>query len=556
MPRRAYSYRRFSSPQQAAGDSRRRQTEYARRLCEQHGWHLDDSLTLHDLGISAFHSKNAKVGALGEFLEAVQTGRVSRGSILIIESVDRLSRACIGQALQLFLGLLNAGIDLATANPERVYTAESINDIAGLLEPIIYMSRAHEESATKSERLREVWAEKKRRAAADRRPLGRHRPAWLRHTPTGYELIPEHASTVRHIFALARQGLGVNAIVAELRADPRYRPFGRSGRWHSGYLSQILTSPAAYGAYAVGERVEGRQQRTGALVHDYYPAVVPFELWQEVQAARQLRDRRPRGGRPARQDNNLFSGIVWHVPTRLPMVLESCKADYQYLRVTRSVGRPRADRHGVPYRAFETLVLATIEHLKPADVLDRPEDASERDNEITRLQAEVIALDHRLTTVQAAAADPEQDPTAIQALLAIVRQVAPAKAAAARRLEALKLNSRNGRVEALAAVQSLLHLLRRATAGTAEAEQLRRRIKGQLPSLVESIGVLTQAVNSQVKLFHLQIRLRNGKRLHCPIIPDNARSLPLWPVEDRDFAALTAADVAALAASPARDKRR
>ncbi|MFI5382567.1 MAG: elongation factor G, partial [Tepidisphaerales bacterium] len=42
-----------------------------------------------------------------------------------------------------------------------------------LLEPIIYMRRAHEESATKSFRLRDAWAKKKERAAASGFPMTR-----------------------------------------------------------------------------------------------------------------------------------------------------------------------------------------------------------------------------------------------------------------------------------------------------------------------------------------------------------------------------------------------
>ncbi len=76
-----------------------------------------------------------------------------RGSVLIIESIDRLNRNKVGEALQLFISILNSGVSIVTREPRRTDTQDSINDIAALLEPIIYMSRAHEESATKSFRL-------------------------------------------------------------------------------------------------------------------------------------------------------------------------------------------------------------------------------------------------------------------------------------------------------------------------------------------------------------------------------------------------------------------
>lgn len=64
MQKTAYSYIRFSSPDQAAGDSLRRQTEKAQNYCEQNGLTLDERFTLRDLGVSAFHGRNAHRGAL------------------------------------------------------------------------------------------------------------------------------------------------------------------------------------------------------------------------------------------------------------------------------------------------------------------------------------------------------------------------------------------------------------------------------------------------------------------------------------------------------------
>src|SRR5262245_887480 len=103
----AFSYIRFSRKKQQKGESFRRQSEFAGEVCAENAWTLDQSLTLHDLGVSAFRGANAKFGALGCFLEAVRRGRVPKGSVLIIESIDRLSRNKVGEALQLFISILN-----------------------------------------------------------------------------------------------------------------------------------------------------------------------------------------------------------------------------------------------------------------------------------------------------------------------------------------------------------------------------------------------------------------------------------------------------------------
>jgi DNA invertase Pin-like site-specific DNA recombinase len=67
---KAYSYLRFSTPEQSKGDSFRRQTAMAQQWCLQNGYELDASLTFHDLGISAYRGNNAETGKLADFLEA------------------------------------------------------------------------------------------------------------------------------------------------------------------------------------------------------------------------------------------------------------------------------------------------------------------------------------------------------------------------------------------------------------------------------------------------------------------------------------------------------
>src|SRR5262245_11724919 len=120
-PPRAYSYTRFSSPQQAEGGSVARQARLTAAYCKRKGLTLDESLSLDDLGVSAFRGANVRDGALAGFLEAFRTGRVPRGSHLIVESLDRLSRDQIRPALQLFLALQDFGITIVTHEPTREY---------------------------------------------------------------------------------------------------------------------------------------------------------------------------------------------------------------------------------------------------------------------------------------------------------------------------------------------------------------------------------------------------------------------------------------------------
>ncbi len=88
MPGLAYSYLRFSTPEQAKGDSRRRQLSLAEEYARRHGLQLDRSLNFRDLGVSAFRGKNAKEGSLRAFLDAVEHGIVPPQSGAVASCVE------------------------------------------------------------------------------------------------------------------------------------------------------------------------------------------------------------------------------------------------------------------------------------------------------------------------------------------------------------------------------------------------------------------------------------------------------------------------------------
>ncbi len=92
-----YSYTRFSQPDQKEGDSQERQDDKALAWAKRHGHVLDTKLKLRDKGRSAFHGHHRTKGYLGLFLKAVESGKVPKGSILLVENIDRLGRETPGE---------------------------------------------------------------------------------------------------------------------------------------------------------------------------------------------------------------------------------------------------------------------------------------------------------------------------------------------------------------------------------------------------------------------------------------------------------------------------
>lgn len=288
MRARAYSYVRFSTRDQIHGDSRRRQTEAAKLWCQRNKVKLVEEY--QDLGVSAFKGRNAETGALAEFLELVRAGRIPKGSYLIVESLDRVSRAAIMPAFRLFMSIIEAGVIVVTLGDGQVYDASAITggNFTPLVISLAVMSRAHEESRMKSLRIGAAWEAKRR--GADKQPMTARCVAWLRLSADRkrFEIIPERAAVVRRIYEMVRQGKGQLIISKTLRAE-KIPMFGRGRVWHTSYVKKILDNRAVIGEFTPAKLVNG-ERVFGEPIPNYYPAVVPKGLFAAVQ---QIRRQRP-----------------------------------------------------------------------------------------------------------------------------------------------------------------------------------------------------------------------------------------------------------------------
>lgn len=186
-----YSYLRFSDQRQAAGSSVARQIQYAERWAAAHGMKLDTSLSMSDHGLSAFHQRHVTEGALGVFLEAIKAGRVQEGSILIVEQLDRLSRADVLTAFNQLSSIVTAGVRVITTKDDMEFSREKLAEHPFILYPAITsMILAHEESANKSRRVTEAivllckgWVAKHYRGKIRQ---GKD-PQWLSETADGWQ---------------------------------------------------------------------------------------------------------------------------------------------------------------------------------------------------------------------------------------------------------------------------------------------------------------------------------------------------------------------------------
>ena len=283
-----YSYLRFSDPRQAIGSSADRQLAYAASWAAKRGMALDATLTLKDEGLSAYHQRHVKQGALGVFLRAIEDGRIASGSVLVVEGLDRLSRAEPIQAQAQLAQIINAGITVVTASDGREYNRAGLKaQPMDLVYSLLVMIRAHEESDTKSKRVKaairrqcEGWV------SGSFRGLIRNGkdPQWVRLTADGWELIPERVAAVKRALELYRQGLGAGRAANVMHEEGfQLTEGGISGL----QIYRTIKLPALRGVKRLN--VEGEDYE----LEDYYPRILSDAEWSDLQhlAGQRLRRR-------------------------------------------------------------------------------------------------------------------------------------------------------------------------------------------------------------------------------------------------------------------------
>jgi DNA invertase Pin-like site-specific DNA recombinase len=305
----AYSYIRFSTKEQAKGHSLKRQTELREAyLAKRPELTLDTSLTLQDLGVSAFKGANADEGQLGAFIRAIESGIVPKGSFLLIESLDRLSRAKVNIALNLFLSIINQGIVIATLGDDKEYGENC--DFHDIIISILVMQRAHEESKRKSDLISKAWENKRVEATKSGRVMSKVVPFWLKakEDKSGFIVIPEYAAILNRMFDLALDGVGVSSIAKTLNGDGITTPTGKA--WKGPNIAKFLRNRAAIGeaTFTTFMNEDSKREATDPIPN-YFPAVVAEDKFYAIRDKFATTNMSTEHGRKS-DNRNLFRRLI------------------------------------------------------------------------------------------------------------------------------------------------------------------------------------------------------------------------------------------------------
>lgn len=415
---RAYSYVRFSTPSQSKGDSYRRQTEKAVRYAAEHGLELDTELALTDLGVSGYRLKNARTGALRSFLQAVEDGLVLQGSYLLVENMDRLTRAEIMGALGLFSEIINAGITLVTLTNGEAYSKEKMNSEPHQIYYIVAeLIRANHESSRKGQLVSDAKEAKRQRLAngvALSRPYSRIMPAWIRWDDGSktYQLIADRAALVEELFKRADEGWGMDRIARHFNARGEATwengTRRRSAHWRGAYLRRIATSKAPLGYFTPHKTTHDEKTNTRRdLPLDpvrLWPASVSEELYWRVN--RRFQTKAPRGKYANGEVRSLVQGLSKCTCGASVIRVSKGKSrgkTYVYLVCSKAHAKGACEYLPVRLEDVEQALrtqMAAVVHDAP-----RGRDTEELDRQISNLQENLEAQETALLSLVQFAAD-------------------------------------------------------------------------------------------------------------------------------------------------------
>jgi DNA invertase Pin-like site-specific DNA recombinase len=505
----AYSYIRFSSLEQAKGDSLRRQTDVANAWCKRNKVRLDTSLTLHDLGKSAYtgeHRKNPDRHALAALLKLVEGGKVPRGSYLIVESLDRLSREHIRPALTLLLNLIEAGIRIVQLLPVEAIYDDKVEPM-NLMMAIMELSRGHSESAVKSERIGAAWQRKKKRARENRDMMTRQLPAWIEEHDGEMRLVPERAALVKRIFALAAAGYG-NRQICKRFVEEGVVPFGKCGRWQPQYLGRIMSDRRAVGELQPQRGSHNKNmKKDGPPIPSYYPAVVTEQEWLAARAgAAQRHPKHGKSGRLADQINP-FTGLLRDARTGNTYFHKPMQSGEWKMRfLINTAWREGTSRcYSFPYDTFETAVLSLLSELDSHEILNgdhEPDPTTDLAKQFAGIEGEIAKLEDDL------ARNGHSD-----ALSRALRRLEDQKRSVAEQLAEARQKAANPLGEAWGEAQTIIEALEAAP----DPQDARLRLRSALRRLVDSIWLLVVPRGS-ARLCAVQIWFAGGKRVRSYLI--------------------------------------
>lgn len=384
-----YLYIRYSHEKQGEGSSRKRQLDMARDYCASqfHAPLIEDARHIYfDAGKSAYKGEHLDDGGeLKRFRDDIDNGTVPRGSTLLVEDLDRLSRADMWKASDFLRELTGEGITVVTLRDRKEY--KGTLTFSDAITSLIKQELSHDESRKKAGRVADSYLDRYAKARAGKK-VKVLLPSWLEWVSDyePYKVKEAEAAIVKEVFERAAEGYSYAAI-AKMLNQRGVRPFrskeGDTKLWITASLYALIRNEAVLGTYKPNDG--------GPPLPDYFPLIIEKGLFDAAQGVRVERKR----------DKETSRGPVFNLWTRVGVCalcgrtyhcLPKGKAGYVYLVCSGKIGGTckagniRADRAEI---GFQDVLLNAVN----ADYF--LEDNREELMKARELEGQIDAVDKR-----------------------------------------------------------------------------------------------------------------------------------------------------------------
>jgi len=466
----AISYQRFSSGEQAKGDSERRQNNGFLAFCQAHG--LTPASTMVDRGLSGFHGHHKAKGEFGRFLAALQADTLPnpKSTVLVVEAWDRLSREAPDVALATVKEILATGVSIGIVSMDTIFTVDDL-DSYKLFAIIGSMIEARQSSKLKAERTR---ANRQRLIASGMvTKFGKKAaacPQWISVNDAGVYEFNALAEPLKAAINLAINGHGASSIKAQVPGLPPG-------------LTGIFRQITLIGLYQYKARTGKNSRKAQGEPKPIYPPLISEDTFRRLQMA--LDSRKNKRGAKGVYVTNLFTDLCTDVTTGKKMMVHKWR--HEVLKARKG--------QNIKYALVEKALLSFLKEINVKDLF--PQQAKPATEEIDNRLA---FLTRRLNEMKNWLSNPDYSTDTVMSAIAGLEQE---KAKLSQERETIKRNSANPVTDQFADTRSVIQAIGQAK-GT-DLLNMRTRLKSLIRGLIKEISVhVINCTRANIKIRFVQ----------------------------------------------------